>query len=391
MKRSDNRILTTHAGSLPRSNELGQMFGRLSRRDAIDSDALRRAVEESTRRVIEKQLECGVDVGNNGEQPRESFFTYVQHRMSGFGGRCERAAISDVTSYPTLLSQIVAMLPKIQTEDYVDLLHAPKAIGEVRYVDSGPLNKECDDYLRIIAQYKPGFVESFMTAPSPGIIAAAMLNEHYPTLADYVAALAEALRVEYETITSRGMVLQIDAPDLAMERHVSYAKRPLTDFIDFIDLVVSAINRALENVAPDRVRLHVCWGNYEGPHNRDVEIDYILPYLLKARVGALLVSMANPRHEHEYRCFARHRLPDDLILIAGVIDTTTNYVEHPVVVADRIERVARAMGDPRRVMASTDCGFETSTGLRPVADEVVWEKLRSMREGAAIATRRLFG
>jgi 5-methyltetrahydropteroyltriglutamate--homocysteine methyltransferase len=337
------------------------------------------------------QLECGVDVGNNGEQPRESFFTYVQHRMGGFGGRSVRPAVGDVIGYPGLVAQMVAMFAKTQTGGYVDLAHAPKAIGEVRYADRAPLDKECDDYLRIIAEHKPGFVESFMTAPSPGIIAAAMLNEHYPTLADYVTALADALRVEYETITSPGMVLQIDAPDLALERHVSYADRPLKDFLGFVDLVVAAINRALENVAPDRVRLHVCWGNYEGPHNRDVALDDILPHLLKARVGALLLSMANPRHEHEYRCFERHRLPSDLILIAGVIDTTTNYVEHPEVVADRIERVARAVGDPRRVMASTDCGFETATGMAPVADEVVWEKLRAMRDGAAIATRRLFG
>jgi 5-methyltetrahydropteroyltriglutamate--homocysteine methyltransferase len=273
----------------------------------------------------------------------------------------------------------------------VDLLHAPKAIGEVRYVDRAPLDRECDQFLKLIDEMKPEFVECFMTAPSPGIIASAMLNEHYPRFEDYVGAVADALKVEYETITSRGMVLQIDAPDLALEHHTSYAQRPLKDFLGFVDLIVEAINRAMEKVPRDRVRLHVCWGNYEGPHNRDVPLDQILPILLKARVGAMLLSMANPRHEHEYRCFERHRIPADMIIIAGVVDSTTNYIEHPEVVADRIERVARALGDPHRVMASPDCGFETTTGARMVAEEIVWEKLRAMRDGAAIASRRLFG
>jgi len=230
-----------------------------------------------------------------------------------------------------------------------------------------------------------------MTSPSPGIIASAMLNDHYPSFENYVEAVADALKIEYQTIVARGMVLQIDAPDLALERHTSYAERPLRDFLGFVDLIVGAINRALENVPRERVRLHVCWGNYEGPHNRDVPLDEILPILLKARVGALLLSMANPRHEHEYRCFERYRIPAELIIIAGVIDSTTNYIEHPQVVADRIERVARVLGNPHRVMASPDCGFETTTGARMVAEEIVWEKLRAMRDGAAIASQRLFG
>ena len=387
MKPSETRILTTHAGSLPRPAALAAMFGRLSRREAVDRAALAAAIDQGTRRVVKLQLECGIDIGNNGEQPRESFFTYVQHRMSGFGGRSERPRLSDVWSYPTFVDAIMLM---IRGRVQVDLLHAPKAIGEVRYIDRAPLENECADYLKIVAEQRPGFVESFMTAPSPGIIAAAMLNEHYATMVDYVAALGEALRVEYETIAARGMVVQIDAPDLAMEHHVSYAGRPLKDFIEFVDLVVDAINRALRNIAPAQARLHVCWGNYEGPHDRDIALAEILPSLLKARVGGLMLSMANPRHEHEYRVFERLKLPPEMILIAGVIDTTTNYIEHPEVVADRIERAARAVGDPHRVIAGTDCGFETTSGLAPVADEIVWAKLRALRDGAALATKRLF-
>lgn len=388
MKRSDKRILTTHAGSLLRPKALGEMLGRLSRHETVDAAAMDRAILDATRHVVRLQAECGIDVGNNGEQSRESFFTYVQHRMSGFGGQSDRPGFADMRSFPSFLEMIMTqMRARVQ----VDLLHAPKAIGAVKYVDRAPLDRECDDFAKVLAELKPGFAETFMTAPSPGIIAAAMLNEYYQSLEDYVAALADALRVEYETIVARGFLLQIDAPDLAMERHVTYAQRPLKDFVGFVDLVIAAINRAIEKIPPDRVRLHVCWGNYEGPHNHDVALEAILPHLYKARVGALMISMANPRHEHEYRYFERHRLPAAMNLIAGVIDTTTNYVEHPEVVAERIVRVARAIGDPRRVIAGTDCGFETTTGLAPVAEEVVWEKLRAMRDGAAIASKQLLG
>jgi 5-methyltetrahydropteroyltriglutamate--homocysteine methyltransferase len=388
MKRSDKRILTTHAGSLLRPKALGEMLGRHSRHEAVDAAAMNTAILDATREVVRLQAECGIDVANNGEQARESFFTYVQHRMSGFGGESDRPGFADMRSYPSFLEMIMTQM---RAQVQVDLLHAPKAIGEVKYMDRGPLERECNDFVKVLAELQPNFAETFMSAPSPGIIAAAMLNEHYKNLEDYVAALAEALKVEYEAIVGHGFLLQIDAPDLAMERHVTFAQRPLKDFVGFVDLVIASINRAIEKIPPDRVRLHVCWGNYEGPHNHDVGLEAILPHLYKARVGALMISMANPRHEHEYRYFERHRLPPDMNLIAGVIDTTTNYVEHPEVVAERIMRVASAVGDPRRVLAGTDCGFETTTGLAPVAEEVVWEKLRAMRDGAAIASKHLLG
>jgi 5-methyltetrahydropteroyltriglutamate--homocysteine methyltransferase len=363
------------------------MLARLSRHEPISEANLNGMIETATREVIGKQLDAGIDVGNNGEQPRESFFTYVQHRMSGFGGRSERPLIADVVAYPLYLARLTAMIGP----DSVDLLHAPKAMGEVRYVNREPLEQECADYVRIAAELHPGFRESFMTAPSPGIIASAMLNEYYPSLEAYVDALVDALRVEYETIVGHGLILQIDAPDLAMERHTSYANRPLKDFQEFVELIVAGINRALETIPRDRVRLHVCWGNYEGPHDRDVPLADILPILLKTKCEAMLISMANPRHEHEYRCFEGKSFPADMVLLAGAIDSTTNYVEHPEVVADRIERAARAVGDPQRIIAATDCGFETTVGLSTVAEDVVWAKLRAMCDGAAIASKRLFG
>jgi 5-methyltetrahydropteroyltriglutamate--homocysteine methyltransferase len=216
-----------------------------------------------------------------------------------------------------------------------------------------------------------------------------MENRHYPTSAEYVRALGRALSIEYRFIVDRGLLLQIDAPDLAMERHTLFADRPLREFVEWVDLVIEVINDALTGIAPADVRLHVCWGNYEGPHTHDVALDEILPSIYRARVGALVVSMANARHEHEYKCFARTPLPEGMSLVAGVIDTTNNYVEHPEVVADRLERVASAVGDPARIIAGTDCGFDTSAGLGDVAPSLVWLKLRSMRDGADLASSRL--
>jgi 5-methyltetrahydropteroyltriglutamate--homocysteine methyltransferase len=386
MHRSDTRILTTHAGSLPRSKTLLELLVRTNRREPVDAAALAEAVEESTRHVVAHQLDAGIDIGNNGEQPRESFFTYVQHRMSGFAGIGQRPIMRDIIHFQSFLE---LKLPEF-ARTTVSLVQTPKAVAEVRYVDRSVLERECADYRRIRDAQAARFVESFMTAPSPGIVALGMLNEFYRSTDEYLAALADALRVEYEYIVAQGHILQIDAPDLAMERHTTYADRPLTDFLAFVDQTVAAINRALANIPPQRVRLHVCWGNYEAPHHLDVPLDDILPHLYAARVGALMLSLANPRHEHEYRCFVRHPLPPDMLLIVGVIDTTTNYLEHPAVVADRIERVVNVVGDARRVLAGTDCGFATSAGLGEVAEEVVWEKLRTLRAGADLATQRLF-
>jgi 5-methyltetrahydropteroyltriglutamate--homocysteine methyltransferase len=384
MRRSEHRILTTHTGSLPRPKPLVAMQLRRSRGETVDQGELAEEVARATRRAVARQIECGIDIGNDGEQPRESFFTYVRYRMSGFGGEGRRPPAKDVATYPSVRELFQSHAAKS--------LHTapPRAIGEVRYLDPAPLESELDQYRRILDEQPRGFVESFWTAPSPGIVACGMQNDHYESLAMYVDAVAEALRTEYEAIAARGLVLQIDGPDLAMERHRQFADRPLSEFLEFLDLTVSAINRALSNVPTERVRLHVCWGNYEGPHNFDVPLDDLLPHLYRARAGALVLSMANPRHAHEYRSLVKYPLPPGWVVVAGVIDTTTNYVEHPEVVADRIELVAKAVGDPRRVLAGTDCGFDTSTGVGMVAEEVVWEKLRALRAGADLATSRLF-
>jgi 5-methyltetrahydropteroyltriglutamate--homocysteine methyltransferase len=386
MQWSRERILTTHTGSLPRPPELVRLYVERARGNPVDAAELDRQGKAALTHVIEKQIEAGIDVGNNGEQQREAFFLYVRYRMSGFGSSWQRWPRGDVERYPLLKRQMAETLAARQA---VGNYQPPCAVGEVRYVDDGPLKAEIADFQAALDAHPGGFAEPFYTAPSPGIIAAAMKNEYYDTEDAYLAAVAAAVKVEYEAIVNAGFLLQLDCPDLALERHLTYNDRPLGDFLGFVERVVAAINDAIVNVPHDRVRLHVCWGNYEGPHDRDVPLADILPILEKANVGGFVLPFANPRHQHEYRVLAQFPLADDQIIAAGVIDDLTSFVEHPEVVADRLERVAQAVGDPHRVMAATDCGFDTSAGMGRVTEDVVWAKLAAMGEGARIASRRL--
>ena len=386
MRWSDERILTTHTGSLPRPPELTRLYVRRARGGEVDPAELDRLGKEALRRIVDRQIEAGIDIGNNGEQQREAFFLYVRHRMSGFGGSWKRWPRGDVERYPLLKQQMAEMLA---AREAVGNYEPPKAVGEVRYVDDTELKQEIADFRAALDRKPNAFVEPFLTAPSPGIIAAAMKNEHYDSEAAYLAALGKALRVEYEAIVNSGFLLQLDCPDLALERHLSYQDRPLAEFLGFVERVVEAINRSIAGVPRDRVRLHVCWGNYEGPHDRDVPLDDILPILQQAKVGGFVLPFANPRHQHEYRVLGKFPLADDQIIVAGVIDDLTGFVEHPEVVADRLENVARIVGDPRRVMAGTDCGFDTSAGMGRVTEDVVWAKLKAMADGAKIASQRL--
>ena len=373
------RILTTHAGSLPRPRELAELHGRRSRGEPVDAEELQRAVADATAAVIAAQVDAGIDIGNDGEQARESFFTYVQHRMTGFGDVSGRALMRDLADHPDFMELALPRYERMK----VNLMSAPAAIDAVSYRDTGEMEAEC-----ALVAAAP-FVQTFMTAASPGIVVSAMENRHYATREEYVAAVADALRTEYAYITAQGLLLQIDAPDLAMERHTLFADRPLAEFLAWVELVIANINRSLDGIDPEKVRLHVCWGNYEGPHTLDVPLTEILGRLYDARVGALVSSMANARHAHESRCFASESLPASMKLVAGVIDTTSNYVEHPEVVADRLERIANAVGDPTRIIAGTDCGFDTSAGIGDVAPSLVWEKLRALRAGADLAATRL--
>lgn len=389
MQRSQSRILTTHAGSLPRPPELTRLYALRARGEPVDEAEIERLGQEAIGAVVDQQRAAGIDVGSNGEQQRDSFFLYLRSRLSGLGGNWERPSRADIDRYPEFKRMWTQQhAGKTQVSALGGL---PKAIGAVRYRDDRAINEECRVFNRVLSERPGVFVEAFMSAPSPGILATAVRNAHYDTLENYLAALGAALQVEYEAIVNNGLLLQIDAPDLALERHVTYKDRPLAAFIEFVERVIATINRALVNVPRERVRLHVCWGNSESPHDCDVPLADILPALLAANVGGLALPFANPRHAHEFRCFAKHRLADDQVLVAGVIDSLTNFVEHPEVVADRIERVAAVIGEPSRVLAGTDCGFDTSAGWGRVAADVVWAKLASLRDGARLAAERLFG
>lgn len=388
MQRSETRILTTHAGSLPRPPELTQLYTRRSKGESINEAALadwgRRAVPE----IVAKQIAAGMDIIANGEQQRESFVLYLRRRLSGMGGEGSRRPFADVTAYPKYqegMRQQAAAKQAVSNRD--DL---PKCVGPIMYQGHDALHAEIADFATALKGVPGRYVEPFFTAASPGILASIVANEHYDTFERYLDAIGDALRVEYKAIVEAGYVLQLDCPDLALERHGSFQDKPLSAFVGFVETVVGCINRAIEGLPRDRIRLHVCWGNYEAPHDRDVPLADILPALKQANVGGFFLPFANPRHAHEYKVFEKIPLADDQVLIAGVIDTLTNFVEHPEVVADRLERVAQVMGDPRRVIAGTDCGFDTSAGMGRVAEDVVWAKLRAMADGAKIASERLF-
>ena len=388
MLTSEHRILTTHTGSLPRPAALTELYARRAAGESVDEAAIDTAGKTATRHVVRQQIAAGIDIGNNGEQQREAFFLYVRHRMTGFGGTWTRRSVADVTKYPGFAAMSAEAEGARRSVSNRGTL--PSANGPVEYIDPALVDAECAEFQAALREIgPPGFVEPFMTAPSPGIIAAAMRNEHYDTEDAYLAALGRALQVEYEAIVRHGFLLQIDAPDLALERHITFQDQPVSAFLDFAERVVATINDALRNIPRDRVRLHACWGNYEAPHDCDVEMAEILPMLSRAHVGGWVLPIANPRHQHEYRCLSALPLDQGQVVVAGVIDPLTNFVEHPETVADRLENVARAIGDPTRVLAGTDCGFDTSAGKGRVAEDVVWAKLTAMAEGAKIASKRL--
>jgi 5-methyltetrahydropteroyltriglutamate--homocysteine methyltransferase len=387
MQRSRDRILTTHTGSLPRPPALVELYVRKGRGEAVD-EMLAASGHEAMQDVVRRQRDAGIDIGNNGEQQREAFFLYVRSRMSGFGGAWNRPTRADVDRYPLYkeaLAREAAHAVMVSAREAI-----PTAIGPIQYQDRAAIDHECADFRSTLDSLGQPFVEPFLTAPSPGIVAAALRNDFYPNETDYLNALGAALQVEYETIVNHGFLLQLDCPDLAMERHFSYQDRPLGDFLSFVDRVVGTINTALVNIPRDKVRLHVCWGNYEGPHDCDVELHEVMPILRRLKVGGFVLPFANPRHAHDYRVLKDFPLDDDQIIVAGVIDSVTNFIEHPETIAERIERVVQVVGDPTRVQAGTDCGFDTSAGMRRVAADIVWAKLAALCEGARIASGRLF-
>jgi 5-methyltetrahydropteroyltriglutamate--homocysteine methyltransferase len=388
MKRSENRILTTHTGSLPRPPELTRLYAMRVRGQDVDPARIEVAGKEAVRWIVPKQIETGIDVINNGEQQRESFVLYLRRRLTGLGGVGSRLGSADLDRYPVFKRQREEQVSTRVSVTNTD--HLPKAVGPVEYAGKSQVEAECRDFEQSLGGNRGCYVEAFYTAPSPGLVASIINNDHYDSFDAYLAALGKALQIEYETIAAHGFVLQLDCPDLALERHTSFRDQPLDAFLAFAEKVVDTINRAIAAIPRDRIRAHVCWGNYEGPHDCDVPLEEVLPIIRRLDVGGFVLPFANARHAHEYHCFETMPLGDDQIIVAGVIDTLSNVIEHPEVIAERLTRVAAVVGDPRRVLAGTDCGFDTSAGNSRIAPDIVWGKLAALRDGARLASDRLF-
>ena len=377
MKRSTKRILTTHTGSLPRTPDLVEMLRAREAGTLDDLAAFQDRVRGAVGDVVGRQAEAGVDVISDGEQSKISYSTYVTSRLTGFDGESPARLLSDWEDFPESPLRrpgLMVLRPactgpvsrKQQEEVGTDISNLAEAIGRV------------------------DVEEGFMTAASPGVIAMFLRNQYYPSREEYLYALADAMRPEYEAIHEAGLVLQVDCPDLAAGRHTEFAELSTEEFLKVAEGNVEALNHALANVPKDRVRLHLCWGNYEGPHHRDIPLREIIETALKANVSAISFEGANPRHEHEWVVFEDVRLPYDKVIIPGVIDSTTNFIEHPELVAQRIGRYAGLVGR-ENVIAGSDCGFGTAATENPVVDpSIVWHKLRSMAEGARLASGRLW-
>jgi 5-methyltetrahydropteroyltriglutamate--homocysteine methyltransferase len=380
---SRDRILTTHVGSLPRNERLSDLLLRQEAGEPLDATELAAETDKAVAHVVEKQASAGIDIGNDGEQQRVGFQTYVPQRMAGFGGVSKRRRGREFEEFPELVASLLRRFPHVSKQQ-----NAPECQGELKYLDIGPLEREIARFKRIAGGR---FAECFMTAPSPGIVSTTMLDAYYGSQDKYLSALSREMRNEYQAIHRAGLILQIDAPDLAMDRTMMYRDLSDGDFVKAVERHVQAINEGIAGIPRDRVRLHICYGNWEGPHIHDIPLAKILPVLYRATVGALSIEFSNPRHAHEYEAFKTHPLPPDMLLIPGVIETTSNFVEHPEVVARRIEEAVHAVGERERVIASTDCGFGTFTNREWVIEPAVWLKLRSLREGANIASARLWG
>ena len=381
MKTSTDRILTTHVGSLPRPAAVADgLFAREGEDPAFDPAAFEAVVAEAVAAAVARQVETGLDVVSDGEMSKISYATYVKDRLSGFGGDSPRRAPQDLEQFPNFLARQAS---GGGTPTY----RRPMCVGEIAVKDDGPLNADIANMASAVGRAGP--VEAFLNAASPGVIALFQPNGHYPTQDAYLEALSEAMRSEYEAIVEAGFLLQIDSPDLGVGRHMMFKDLPEADYVKACEGHLEALNAALANVPRDRVRMHVCWGNYEGPHHCDAPFETVFGLARRASVGAILFEAANPRHAHEWTWFRDNALPDDLIIIPGVIDSTTNFIEHPELVAQRIERYADLVGR-ERVVAGADCGFGTFAGFGPVDPDIAWAKLGALVEGAAIASERLW-
>ena len=373
-------IKASHVGSLPRGPELVPLLLARDKGDPYDADEFDRVVQAAVDDAVKAQVAAGVSVISDGEIGKIGYSTYIIERLSGFGGHTPRKPAMDLAEVPELAKKLSHIMG---AQEFT----RATCIGPVKLVDLQPLHDDIRRFREALDRHGKG-TRAFLNSASPGLITAFQANAFYPSHDAYLADLVEAMRPEYEAIAGAGFELQLDCPDLAMSRHTGYQDMDEPEFLRTIEANVEALNAATANIPADRMRMHICWGNYEGPHDHDIPLERIIDIVLKARPSTILFEAANPRHEHEWKVWRDAKLPDDKILAPGLIDTCSNYIEHPELVAQRIERFAAIVGADR-VVASTDCGFGTFAGYGKIDPAVTWAKLRSLREGADIAAARL--
>jgi 5-methyltetrahydropteroyltriglutamate--homocysteine methyltransferase len=377
MKRSTDRILTTHTGSLPRPADLTATLEMLDAGTTPDLEAFDTRVRRAIADIVRKQVEAGVDIVSDGEQGKVGYSTYVKHRLTGFEGQSSMPVRADWADFPEAAARYTRATGS-----------RPACIGPIAWKDHGAVQKDIANFKAALSVAHPE--EAFMTAASPGVIAHFLRNDYYPTRDAYLARLADVMKEEYDAIVQAGFVLQLDCPDLGMGRHLAFPDLSTREFVKIAEGNVEALNHALRDIPSDRMRLHLCWGNYEGPHHRDIPLKEIIGVVLKARPQAISFEGANPRHEHEWTVFRDVKLPEDKVIIPGVLDSTTNFIEHPELVAQRIVRYAELVGKAN-VIAGSDCGFGTFARANyQVEPEIVWAKLQAMAEGARLASQELW-
>jgi 5-methyltetrahydropteroyltriglutamate--homocysteine methyltransferase len=381
MKRSSNRFLTTHVGSLPRPDALVKTMFAKEEGVPIDKTALNAQIRSTVDDIIAKQAACGVDVVSDGEMSKPSYATYVKDRLTGFNGESNTFVYQDVAEFPNLHNRVFGDPGRSRRK-------TPACTGPIKMQDHESGEADIKNMKDALARYK--HADGFMGAASPGVISLFFANQYYPDHETYLFAIADAMREEYEAITKAGIVLQIDCPDLAMGRHIQFADLELSDFRKKAALHVEALNHAVANIPAEQMRMHICWGNYEGPHHCDVPLADIIDIVFKAKPNGVLMEAANPRHAHEWKLFETVKLPKDKFVVPGVIESKSNFIEHPELIAQRILNYAKLVG-PENVMAGSDCGYGTWVGQAAVDPDVVWGKMKAMADGAAIASKNAFG
>jgi 5-methyltetrahydropteroyltriglutamate--homocysteine methyltransferase len=381
MTTSTKRILTTHVGSLPRSKAVTDLVFAKERGEKVDDKKFSRTIKDAVNTVVARQVASGIDIVNDGEMSKISYSTYIKDRITGFEGDSPRNPPKDLEDFPSFMH-------RASKGGGTPTYSRPCCVSAIDVKSTLPLEQDVAHFKAATKKHKP--VDTFMNAASPGVIALFLPNKHYKTQDEYLEALAEAMRPEYEAIVAAGFMLQLDSPDIGLGRHMMFKNETDEDYIRLANQHVEVMNHALRNIAADRVRMHVCFGNYEGPHHHDAPMSLVLPIALRAKPQGLLFETANPRHAHEWTVFRDSKIPDDKILIPGVLDSTTNFIEHPELIAQRIETFANIVGK-ERVIAGTDCGFSTFAGFGSVDEEIVYAKFKAMADGAAIASKRLWG